>query len=128
MTRTSSPTSRARRKFCSITRGGRVEALLMFCVEPVIDRILEDVELQDVAANRKFNAVEACLEMAELAKRIASAGRNDPDDLAAGLILQRHKKALRASGEICRSRLRSKPRPAMNCVRCGRHSSSTWSQ
>jgi hypothetical protein len=93
MTRTSSPTSRARRKFCSITRGGRVEALLMFCVEPVIDRILEDVELiigrsfeagkaliggerdQDVAANRKFNAVEACLEIAELAKRIASTGR-----------------------------------------------------
>jgi hypothetical protein len=90
----------------------------MFCDEPVIDRILEDAELiigrsfeagkalvggergQDVAANRKFNAVEACLEIAQLAERIASAGRNDPDDLAAGLILQRLKKALRGSGEI----------------------------
>jgi hypothetical protein len=77
----------------------------MFWDEPVIDRILKDVEIiigrpleagkalvggergQGVAANRKFDAVAACVEIAELAERIASAGRNDPDDFG-GLSLR----------------------------------------
>jgi hypothetical protein len=77
----------------------------MFWDERAIDRILKDVEIiigrpleagkalvggergQRVAANRKFNAVAACVEIAELAERIASAGRNDPDDFG-GLSLR----------------------------------------
>jgi hypothetical protein len=84
----------------------------MFCDEPLIDRILKDVEIiigrpfeaakafaggerpHNVATNRKFSAVTACVEVAEFANRNASAGRNDPDDLP-GYPSARQKSALR---------------------------------
>ena len=122
----------------------RVEALLMLGDQPVVHRILGDVVIvigraleagealvggergQDVAAGRKLDAVAAGVEIGELVERIAAARPDDPDDLAAGLILQRVEQALRGGGEIggvdrriflgVERSLRSWPAPALNAA------------
>jgi hypothetical protein len=101
------------------TRGGRVEAVLMFCDEPVIVRILKDVEIiigrpfeagkalvggerrHNVAANRKFKVqCLSCLCRNRRVRQEDRVRRAEMITMIFRVVLQRVKKALCGSGEI----------------------------
>jgi hypothetical protein len=86
--------------------------------EPVVHRVLGDAVVivgrafhagealvggqrrEDVAAGRQLDAVAAGVEVHELVHRIAAAGPQHPDDLAARLVLERVEQALGDGGEV----------------------------
>lgn len=96
----------------------RVEALLVLGDQPVVHRVLRDlVEVvggafhagqaliggecrQDVAAGGELDAVALRIHVLELGQRIAGAGPDHPDHLAARLVLQRVEQALADRGEV----------------------------
>src|SRR5208337_123657 len=57
-------------------------------------------------AGRKLDPVAAGVEIGELVERIAAARPDDPDDLAARLVLERVEQALGGRGEVGRVRRR----------------------
>ncbi len=96
------------------------EALLVLGDEPVVHRVLGDLVVvvggafhareglvglqrgEDVAAGGELDAEAVGLHGVDLGERIAAAGPDHPDDLAALLVLQRVEEALADGGEVRR--------------------------
>ena len=109
----------------------RVEALLVLGDQPVVHRVLRDVVVvvgrafhagellvgrhrrQDVAAGRDLDAEALRVHVLRAWSADAGAGPDDPDDLAARLVLQRVEQALRRRGEVGGGRPARIPRATM---------------